>query len=180
MGTLIDNRRSWKSVWGFSWRRKGKRGKKAYGRFREYVEGICQRSPAERISDWMNLMTAGAIEQKHGDLKKSVSFLRTRQRPGTKKPDASHTYCVKVQPRTCSRDAQRNAQQDTKIQSSCAGISISRAKEFKKLGWFSHNFAEITDERSSTAGPAMYESPFMSINISSNLEKVKQFSTKNR
>lgn len=97
-----------------------------------------------------------------------------------KKPDASHTHCVKVQPRTCSRDAQRNAQQDTKIQSSCAGISISRAKEFKKLGWFSHNFAEITDERSSKAGPAEYEARLLSINISSNLEKVKRFSTKNR
>ena len=40
----------------------------------------------------------------------------------------------------------RNVQQDTKTQSSCAGISISGAKEFKKLGCFSHNFAEITDE----------------------------------
>ena len=62
----------------------------------------------------------------------------------TKKPDASHTHCVKVQPRTCSWDVIRNAQQNTKTQSSCAGISTSGAKKFKKLGWFSHNFAEIS------------------------------------
>ena len=46
-----------------------------------------------------------------------------------KKPDASPCAVMKVRPRTCSKDEQKNAQQDTKTHWSPAGISIFGAKE---------------------------------------------------
>jgi len=45
-------------------------------------------------------------------------------------------------------ERQRNAQQNTKMQSSCAGISFSGAKEqIIKHEGFTYSFAEITDKK---------------------------------